>query len=73
MSLFCMYEVMFAYLLSFSFFHICLYVIFLCGIFHFVPFLFLHFWRKFRVNYIQELYTDLLFIYCVIFCLHIFL
>ena len=72
-SVFCMYEVMFAYLLSFSFFHICLCVIFLYGIFHFFPFLFLHFWRKFRVNYIQEHIYRYIVYYCVIFCLHIFL
>ena len=33
-----MYEVISAYLLSFSFFHICLYMIFLCSIFHFSHF-----------------------------------
>ena len=56
-----MYEVMFAYLLSFSFFHICLCHL-LMGNISFFPLLFLHFLRKFRVNYLDELYTDISFI-----------
>ena len=42
-----MYELIFAYLLSFSFFHVCLYVIFLCSIFHFSHFL-STFWENFE-------------------------
>ena len=56
-----MYELIFVYLLSFSFFHICLYVIFLCSIFHFSHF-FEYFLRKFWVSDLDDLYTDISFI-----------
>ena len=41
-----MCELIFAYLLSFLFFHICLYVIFFYGIFHLF-----HFWNTFCTNF----------------------
>ena len=61
-----------AYLLSFSFFHICLYVIFLYVIFHFFHFYFCIFWEIQAKLYTWTIYRDIIY-YCVIFCQHILL
>ena len=56
-----MYEFIFAYLLSYSFLHICLYVILLYSIYHLFHF-FEYFLNKFWVNDLDDLYTDISFI-----------
>ena len=67
-----MYELIFAYLLSFSCFHICLYVIFLCSIFHFIPFCWVLFEKILSKWSRWPIYKYIIY-YCVAFHLHILL
>ena len=68
-----MYEVIFAYLLSFSFFSYLLICHLLMQYISFIPFLFVDFLRKFRLKlYRWAIYRYIIY-YCVIFCIHIFI
>ena len=67
----CMYDVMFAYMLSLSFFGICSLVLFFISYMSCFPVLVLYVLMTFMLNYTHEMHQHLLFI-IVVYFVHIF-